>query len=170
VTLIVRENVLWRCHTRLEKFAGNDLTRPPLDVEEIEGNLLVAGGANALFHRLIGGTDVAAFSQANAYLGVGDSTTAAAAAQTDLQASSNKSRMPMEDGYPTHTDGTSTASPLIFRAVWADADATFVWNEWAIFNAGSGGRMLNRKVQSFNSGVAKPSTQSWRLQTTVSVA
>lgn len=171
MSVTVHDEIVWHCRTELEKFQGNDLTVPPLDVEVVEGNLLVAGGANALFHRLIGGTTVAAFSNANSYIGVGNSTTAAVASQTDLAATApNVSRKGMEATYPLHTDGTATASTLIFRSVWTDTEANFVWNEWGVFNAAAAGRMLNRKVQSFNSGVAKPNTQSWRLTCTLSLA
>jgi hypothetical protein len=168
VSLNGHDDIVWHCRTELEKFDGNDLTVGPLDVEVVEGNLLVAGGANALFHRLIGGTTVNAFSNANAYIGVGNSTTAAATTQTDLVGTNL--RKPMDVGYPTHTDGTATASTLVFRSVWADTDALFIWNEFGVFNASTGGRMLNRKVQSFNSGVIKPNTQSWRLAVTLSIA
>lgn len=171
MTLVVHQPIVWRCRTVLERYAGNDLTRDPLAIEVAEGNLLVAGGANAIFHRLIGGTSVAAFSSANAYIGVGNSTTAAAVGQTDLQASSgNTARRGMEAGFPTHTDGTASSSPLIFRSVFPDTAAVFVWNEFGLFNASSGGRMLNRKVQSFNGGVAKPNTESWALNVTLTVS
>lgn len=165
--LTAHQPIVWHCRTELEKFHGNDLGAAPLDVEVAEGNLLVAGGANALFHRLIGGTTVTAFSNANSYIGVGNSTTAAVATQTDLVGTN--SRKGMEATYPLHTDGTATASPLIFRSVWTDTEALFVWNEFGVFAASTGGRMLNRKVQSFNSGVAKPNTQSWRLTVTLSM-
>lgn len=166
--MIAHQSIVWHCRTELEKFDGNDLSVPPVDVEVVEGNLLVAGGANALFHRLIGGTTVAAFSNANSYIEVSNSTTAATAADASMPGT--VSRKPMEATYPLHTDGTATASTLVFRSVWPDADALFVWNSWGIFNASTAGRMLNRKVQSFNSGVAKPATQSWRLSCTLSLA
>jgi hypothetical protein len=44
------------------------------------------------------------FTNTNARLGVGDSSTAFAAGQTDLQAASNKLRKAMEATYPTRTD------------------------------------------------------------------
>src|SRR3972149_69403 len=55
----------------------------------IEGNLLLNEGITALQNLLIGAAETA-FNNANSYLGVGDSSTAASAGQTGLQASTNK--------------------------------------------------------------------------------
>ena len=161
------EAVRWHCHTRLDKFDGNDLTQPPVETVEIDGNLLMYGGASALWDLFSGGGNVTPFDDTNAYLEVGDSTTAAAATQTTLQGT-NKSRKPMSAGYPQHTDGTTSGgASIIYRAVWADADAVFDWNEWGLFNAASGGRMANRKVAALG---LKPNTQSWQLTVTLSAS
>ncbi len=89
------------------------------------------------------GESVTTFAEANAYLGVGDSTTAFAASQTDLQAVSNKLRKAMDTGYPQRTNNA-----LKFKATFGDSDANFAWQEWGVFNASSGGTMANRKVES----------------------
>lgn len=89
------------------------------------------------------GESVTTFAEANAYLGVGDSTTAFAASQTDLQASTNKVRVAMDTGYPKRTNDA-----LKFKATFGDSDANFAWQEWGVFNASSGGTMANRKVES----------------------
>ena len=89
------------------------------------------------------GETVTTFAEANAYLGVGDSTTAFAASQTDLQAASNKLRKAMDTGYPQRTNDA-----LKFKATFGDSDANFAWQEWGVFNASSGGTMANRKVES----------------------
>src|SRR5690349_9818566 len=79
----------WRCRWKVEKYHGDNLDAAPYEVIEQEGNLLMYGGASCLWQCLIGnGTGTAAqtltyFNNSNAYLGVGDSTTAAAATQTD---------------------------------------------------------------------------------------
>ena len=83
------------------------------------------------------------FDNANAYIGVGDSATAFSAAQTDLQATTNKLRKGMETGFPTRTDNV-----LTFKASFGDTEANWVWNEWGVFNAATAGVMLNRKVES----------------------
>ncbi|MEV1168600.1 hypothetical protein [Nonomuraea sp. NPDC049784] len=150
----------WRCHWKLEKFYGDD-TGPatkPFEVIEHEGNMLMYGGVSSLWHRLIGGTTVTAFDAANARIGVGDGTAAADALQTDLQGT-NKLRKAMDATYPQHADGVvASASTVTFRATFSTAEANFTWNEWGIFNAATGGRMLNRKVEALG---AKTSAASW---------
>jgi len=95
------------------------------------------------------------FNNANAYIGVGDSTTAFSAAHTDLQASTNKLRKAMEASYPTIATNVIT-----FRSLFVTGDANFAWQEWGIFNASSAGTMLARKVESLGT---KTSAQSWQM-------
>ncbi|MEV0617580.1 hypothetical protein AB0I81_29960 [Nonomuraea sp. NPDC050404] len=148
----------WRCHWKLEKFHGDDTAAKPFETIEREGNLLMYGGVAALWHRLIGGSTVAAFDAANARVGVGDGTAAADAVQIDLQGA-NKLRKGMDATYPQHTDGTGAgATTLTFRSTFSTSEANFTWNEWGIFNAVTGGRLLNRKVESLG---AKTSAASW---------
>lgn len=168
------EGVRWRCNWKVEKYWGDDLTAEPFEVHEEEGNLLMYGGASCLWECLIGnGTGTAAqtltyFNNANAYLGVGDSTTAEAATQTDLQAATNKLRKAMDATYPSHTDGTSSGSATItFHSTFATTDANFAWQEWGIFNASSAGRMLNRKVSSLGT---KTSAASWVFTVTLTLS
>lgn len=101
-------------------------------------------------------------SSSNAHLGVGDSNTAFAAGQTDLQAASNKVRKAQESGYPTRSSGA-----LTFRSLYGTADANFSWQEWGVFNASSAGTMFSRKVESLGT---KTSAQSWLLTATITVA
>lgn len=172
----------WRVHTKVEKRLGDwtdaDIDAgkapEPYEVLEHEGNLLMYGGASNLWQCLIGnGTGTAAqtltfFNNGNAHIGVGDSTTAAAATQTDLQAASNKLRKAMDATYPTHTDGTTSgAATITFRATFGSSDANFAWQEWAVFNGSSGGRMLNRKVESWGTKVAG---SSWTFTVTITLA
>jgi hypothetical protein len=169
------EPVQWHAHVRLEKYDGdvtqeqiNDPDYEPAEVVEKDGNLLVIGGASALWQRLIG-TGVTAFDNANAHLGVGDSSTAAADTQTDLQAASNKLRKAMDATYPQHTDSTGTAGSktITYRSTFGTSDANFAWQEWALFNAASTGRMLNRKVESLGT---KTSSATWTLTISLSLA
>jgi hypothetical protein len=96
------------------------------------------------------------FSNANAFLGVGDSNAAPAVGQTDLQAAVNKKRNAMNGGFPNApVNGLEQ-----WQATFASADANFSWQEFALFNAGAAGDMLNRSVS--NQGT-KVSGQSWQL-------
>lgn len=99
------------------------------------------------------------FNNANTYIGVGDSTTAFSAAQTDLQAASNKLRKAMDATYPQ-----VAANVVTYRSTFATSDANFAWQEWGVFNASSGGTMLNRKVESLGT---KTSAQTWVFTVTL---
>jgi hypothetical protein len=102
------------------------------------------------------GESVTVFNAANAYLGVGDSNTAFAVAQTDLQAASNKARQGMDSSYPTRSTRTIT-----WRATFGTSSANYAWQEWGVFNASSSGTMLARVVESLGT---KTSAQSWQLE------
>ena len=88
-------------------------------VSKIEGNLMLNEGIAELLLLLTGGGGTA-YSNANAFLGVGDSSTAESAAQTALQASSNKLYKAMEATYPTISGQTVT-----WRSVFGSSDANF---------------------------------------------
>lgn len=109
------------------------------------------------------GESVTEFNNANAYLGVGDSTTAFAATQTNLQAATNKLRKAMEATYPTRS-----VNVLTFRSLFGTGDANFAWQEWGVFNnvTDGSGTMLSRKVESLGT---KTSAQSWQLTATITV-
>ncbi len=148
----------------------------PYDEIEREFNLLMYGGASVQWQTLIGnGTSTAGqaltfFNNTNAAIGVGDSTTAAAATQTDMQAATNKLRKAMDASYPSHTDGTSSgAASAAFRSTFGTSDANWAWQEWGIFNSATAGtgRMLNRKVESLGT---KTSAASWQFTATLSLA
>lgn len=166
------EPIRWRCQSRIEKYHtpnGEPIDGlEPYEVIDSDGNLLVFGGASALWERLIG-TGVTAFDNTNAFLGVGDSSTAAANTQTDLQASTNKLRKAMDATYPQHTDGTGSSgnASITFKSTFASSDANFAWAEWALFNASTSGRMLNRKAESHGT---KASGDTWALTVTLSLA
>lgn len=121
---------------------------------------LTNAGRDLIAADIIGET-VTEFSNANAHLGVGDSTTAFAATQTDLQAATNKFRKAMEATYPTRATNV-----LTFRSLFSTAQANFAWEEWGTFNASSAGTMLNRKVESLGT---KTSAQSWQLTVDLTV-
>jgi hypothetical protein len=174
--------IQWRAVWRVEKFQGDwteeqiaaGLAGRPYEAIEREGNLLMYGGVSNLWQCLIGnGTGTAAqtltfFNNGNAHIGVGDSNTAAAATQTDLQAATNKLRKAMEATYPQHTDGvTSGAASIVFRSLFGSSDANFAWEEWGVFNGSSGGRMLNRKVESLGT---KASGSTWTFTVTLTLS
>jgi len=162
----------WSCLTSVAKY--RDGWNRPYDVLTIPGNLLMYGGASLIWQCLIGnGTSTAGqaltyANASNAYLGVGDSATAAAASQSDLQAATNKLRRGMNATFPAHTDGLASGNASIqFQATYGSADANFAWAEWGLFTASSGGRMLNRKVEALGT---KSAGNVWVLTVTLSLA
>jgi hypothetical protein len=165
----IQQRGAWHCVTRLDKFDGDvdPDQATPVETIEVEGNILTYGGVSALWDTLIGAGTVTVFDNSNAYLGVGDSSTVAAAAQTALQAATNKLRVAMDGGYPDHTDGTGDGNHVItYRSTFATGQANFSWEEWGIFNHATAGRMLNRKVESLG---VKTSAQTWTLTITVTI-
>lgn len=117
----------------------------------------LSNAGTVVFSSAIVGNSYTPFNAANSYIGVGDSLAAFAKTQTDLQASSNKLRKPMDATFPTVASGTI----LTFQGTFGTTDANFDWNEWGVFNASSGGTMLNRKIGYLGT---KTSAQTWVLQ------
>lgn len=188
---MVHDQIKWRVDTVLNKFdakayreaEANGTTVAPYDVHRSTGNMLVYSGADLLWLGLKGGLS-ATTGLANSHFGstksasiaVGDSNTAAANTQTDLQASTGATHRytkTVDAGYPTHTTGTgaSTASKMVFRATFSSSQANFAWQEWAIKNRGGQaagfGRMLNRAVSSQGT---KVNTAIWQFTVTLSLA
>lgn len=146
---------------RVEKFwAGDDPTRAtPYEVVESPPNLFLTAGITALWN-LVAGAGGTAFGS-GAYLGVGDSTTAASAGQTDLQAAANKVRFAVS-GAPTVATNQCTWSGTANTST-----ANFAWQEAGVFTASTAGTMLNRLVTSFGT---KTSSASWTLSLTLSIS
>jgi len=108
---------------------------------EIVGNLLLNEGITALQNLLIGAAETA-FSNANSYIGVGDSATAANATQTGLIAATNKLYKAVEATYPLIAAQTTT-----WRAIMGSGDANWAWNEFTVASGSSDAAdNLNRLV------------------------
>jgi hypothetical protein len=127
-----------------------------------EGNLLLNEGIQAMLDLLIGAGSPTAYNNANAQIGVGDSNTAEAAAQVDLQASTNKTWKAMEATYPSRSNQTVT-----FRSVFASADANYAWNEFSVRNGATADKNLNRKVSAQGT---KASGQTWTVDVAITVS
>lgn len=153
------DSIRWRVRWQLRKFRAG--AAKPYMVIHRTGNLLMTAGATALFTKLTGGAGTT-FSNANAYIGIGDSTDTEDVADTDLQASSNKVRKAMDATFPSISGASAT-----WQATFGTGDANFDWNEWGIFNASSSGTMLNRKVSALGT---KTSADSWELEVTTSLS
>lgn len=119
---------------------------------------------------ITGATTPTLYNNANAKIGVGDTVTAFALGQSDLQAAAaapNRRIDAMDATFPTVVNGVAT-----FRATFLAANANFAWQEWVITNTGAVGsaaltRILNRAVTSLGT---KPGTQAWQFTATVTLA
>lgn len=158
------EKLQWHCFAEVRKYGQSGRL---YDIIYSDGNMLMYGGAAALFNRLTSSApSVGPYDASNAFLGVGNGTTAVSPTQTDLQGAS-KVRVAMDASYPQLSDGTGSLNNfVVFKSTYTALVAIHAWSEWGLFNAAAAGRMLNRRVQSFGT---KPSGQVWTLTVTLSL-
>lgn len=130
------------------------------DNAPIGENILLNAGINRL-QNLLCGAGGAAYNNANARIGVGDSSTAAVATQTGLQAASNKTYVGMDVSFPT--SGSSQQS--VFRATFNGSSANYSWQEFVVDE--STPVTLNRLVS--NQGT-KISGQTWQPSLTLTIS
>lgn len=131
------------------------------EVEFVPGNLFLNEGIQELWDLAIAAGGTTAYNNANAEIGVGDSNTAAAATQTDLQAASNKLFKAMVATYPQRTNQT-----VDFRSDFTSGEANFAWQEWGVRNGNTRNKNLNRKVESLGT----KSTGTWTLTASLTIA
>lgn len=128
----------------------------PYDTVVVPGNLMVKAGIDRLLDLLIGAGGTA-YNNANSRIGVGNSSTAAANTQTDLQAAAgaaNRFFMTMDATFPSRSAETVT-----WRVTVGTGDGNFAWAEWCVDNGNASGTtvtapMLNRKVSALGTKVA----------------
>lgn len=144
----------------------------PYEVVESPGNLLLTAGLNRLTSLLIGAGGQALTNTA-CRLGAGDSATAEAVGQTDLQAiagSTHRWFQVMDATYPTQANGVVT-----FKSTFGTADGNFAWAEWGVDVAAPtvassnavGALLFNRKVAALGT---KASGATWALTATVTIS
>jgi hypothetical protein len=145
---------------------------PEDGVLDVSGNELTTAGLTRITS-LINGAGGQALTNTATRIGVGNSATAFAAGQTDLQASagsSNRFFMTMDATYPSTSAGVITA-----RATFGTGDGNFVWNEWCLdigtptVSSGTtvNATMVNRRVASMGT---KASGASWVFTVTVTLS
>lgn len=149
----------WHPHYKVEKYNDGILGREPDEVIEWDGNLMANLGINVMLDLLIGsaGTD---FDATNGYLGVGNSSAAAVATQTDLQGVST-ARVIID------AEAGLAAQTLTFVATFGSAAGNFAWEEVGIFNGAAGGTMLTRSVAALGT---KSSGATWVLTITLTIS
>lgn len=126
----------------------------PYEISTFEDNLLLNEGITRLQNLLIGGGGTA-YGNANAWLGVGNSSGSVSAVQTGLSGAAVAYR-PMEGGYPSIANQTTT-----WRSVFDGANGNFSWQEFTVANgSGNAEENLNRRVS--DQGI-KASGTTWTL-------
>lgn len=143
----------------LRAFVGD-----PEEIQEINGNLLLNEGIQRLMDMtMIANLTGTGWNNANAFVGVGDSSTAEAATQTELQAATNRFYKAMNATFPSRSGQTSS-----FQSDFGSTEANFVWAEWSVASGAttasgagftSGTTNLNRKV----AALGTKSTGTWTL-------
>lgn len=127
---------------RIEKFRVQKSGRLHL-LDDFEfHNLVVNTGGAIMLDKLIGAAGTV-FDNTNGYIGIGDSSTAAAVGQTDLQAATNKTRVVMDATFPSRSGQVMT-----FKATFGTGTANYAWNEIGLFNASTAGTMFCRALVS----------------------
>jgi hypothetical protein len=124
------------CYRPTWRITQRDAEGNVLSHVEERGNMLLTTGGTELAKLFSGGSATAYGS--NAKLGVGDSNTAESAAQTDLQAASNKLYKTVS-GAPVQT-----GAKVLFSADFNSGEAEYKWKEVALKNNGS--VVFNRHV------------------------
>jgi len=177
---MVTDTAKWKCRTTLRKFRADysiyvksygPMEGPAQFYAEhksyeervIEGNILQREGILALFNLLTGAAETA-FNNANSYIGVGNSATAASDTNGGLLGAS-KLYKGMETSYPIV--GALADKKVTFRSVFADSEANFAWEEWTVASGNSDAAdNLNRKVDALGTKTGG----SWQLTVEISLA
>ena len=121
----------------------------------VERNLLLNGGINNLL-TLVAGTGGTKYDNATAFIGVGDSSTAAVATQTGLQAATNKAYAAMATSFPTY----GTSQKATWKSSFDASTGNFAWEEFIVCTSNAGANALNRKVSAQGT---KTSGQVWEV-------
>ena len=126
------------------------------------GNVLLNEGINELW-TLVCSSSGTKFDNANAYIGVGDSSDAEDASQTGLLGS-NKAYKGMDAGFPEY----GTNQKATWQATFGENEANFAWNEFTVANGSDDTAVnLNRKVSAQGT---KSSGQVWQVQVEISLS
>lgn len=129
----------------------------PFETVYVDNNLPLNEGITAVANLITNIGGETAFSNAAAYLGVGDSTDVAVATQTGLQAATNKLYKAMDATYPQISSQT-----IIWRSTFTTAEANFDWREVTVANGNSDAAdNFNRKVSTIGT---KTSSMEWVLE------
>ena len=145
------------------KFPGANFILPLIGKKRLlKGNCLLKEGINALFTHICSSSGTK-WDNANARLGVGDSSAAEDSNQNGLQAATNKLWKSMMAGFPTY----GTSEKATWKSEFLGGEANYAWEEFTVVNAADDtGDNLNRKVDSQGT---KQVDQVWELSLEISL-
>jgi len=158
----LKEKASWKAKWQIKKWQDEAKWKggeSPYEVVDIDGNQLENCGINELFTIICDGPTAALWDNANAYLGVGASTDAFDATDTDLQEVAGGVWVGMDAGFPTY----GTNQKATWQATFTGLVANQAWQEFAVCNhadGGDSGTILNRKVSDQGT---KTAGQVWQL-------
>lgn len=136
----------------------------PYEIVEAR-NVALTVGINELW-RIFTGASANTFTQPNTQIGIGDSSTAAAASQTDLLASSNKTYQTLDvSGGLTVGANGGTTTTLVVKSTFGSSAANYAWNELVLKQVTSG-ICMNRAVASMGT---KASGATWQAVLTATL-
>ena len=143
------------------KYHG-DVVDPAALYEVVESapNMFLTAGINEVL-LLAAGQTATAYNGTNTRLAVGDSTTAPAPGQTNLQAATNTYRQ-VVDSPPVVAQNQIT-----WVATFGTTVANFDWREVGVVNAATDGEMWSRTVIDLGS---KSSSATWVLNWTLAIS
>jgi hypothetical protein len=151
-----------------------ELVGEPEESVEINGNLLLNAGIQRLEDNLIiVPAATAVFDNTHARIGVGNSATAEAATQTDLQAAAgatNRQFKLQNAAFPVRP-GSNGNQSIDWRSDFLTGEANFAWQEWGVDNGTANSTtvsapFLNRKVQSLGT----KTTGTWTMTGTLTIS
>lgn len=143
----------------------------PYEVSEVEGNLITNAGWTRLMNLLTNQGATQALTATAVRIGVGNSNTAEAYADTDLGAAAGAANRYFQPVSGVGTLGTRT---LAFSATFGTADGNFAWNEVGL-DVGTptvaGGTTVGALLFNHKAGIAqgtKAAGQTWTATATLS--
>lgn len=139
----------------------------PYETTEITGNLITNAGWTRLMNLLTNQGGTQAFDATHTRIGVGDSNTAEAYADTDLGAAAGSTHRWFQLVSGAGTLGTRTLS---WSATFASADGNFAWNEFGIDQGTASGNTVTATFLNHKASIAqgtKASGQTWTATATL---
>lgn len=162
----VLERASWNVTAKVDRWDNTEsfqLGCLPDSSDMYQGNMLLNAGIARLLDLLIG-VGGQALDSTHCRIGVGDSTTAASAGQTDLQGTNKYFKL--------CSSVSRSSQTVTIVASFGSSQGNYAWEEWGIdFGTADGATvtapLLNRKVTSMGT---KVSGSTWQFTATITIS